>query len=556
MAEIKIYRSETQRVTPGTQPLALRAPDLSGPGVASMEIGNFLTEVGKVRGDLAATAEADAALKGYQTDLLGVTREARRQKPKDAEAYYLRESAAAYKKHAGPLGKLAGSMFAKPAGQSGLSSRSSFYKENDARLQSVAIASSDGIAQSYMPIVTNIGADEQSRFDAFEGAQWQYQDQYGKGYIDAETNIANQRDYAENALESILRQHMLRGKNDDDWDPSGVMDRFLAGTLGDNVADELAKLIKPEDLIKITDAAMDQAVSMETEVRKAAAEDDRADKKRNDRLFATIFSAAKTPEGKQKAMDAYLELKGWRGFETLADRDNAEKMLGYLGFSEFATDEVASDTFRTSKQGSSRSALMSLEALHSKRTLTHAAVNNMAGRLTEAAFKAWHAKVDAEHSEEFTQMKYHIDTAFDFIKNQDVGDDFEKKHTLFAYTTALGRLEEYERDNPHATSMQLREKAQQFIKEGKQTLTDAAQLDWDYALTLTDHTGMGIKTVLQPITGDPKYTNGGTPMQRADHYIAGLGEDTGMELGVALEAKRKILFYQRWNVDMTKGLPQ
>lgn len=558
MATIKVFRSETQRVTPQTQALGLRAPDLGIVGRAVSQLGEVVGKIGEVRGDMAATAEASAALLGYQTDLGAATREARRQKPKDAEAYYLQKSTEAYRRHSGNLSKLAGSMFAKPAGQARLSSRSSFFKENDARLESVAIASGDQLAQSYMPILTNLGADDTSRLAAYEGAQWQYQDLFAKGYINAETNIENQRKYAENALESILRKHMMLGKDGDDWDPSGVMDRFLAGTLGDNVADQLATLIKPEDLTKITDDAMDQAISMETEVRKAAVQADKEAKKNNDRMFATIFSATATPEGRQKAMESYKELEKVNGFETLADRENAEKMLGYLGYSEFATDDVNPDAFRTSKQGSSRSALASLESLHSKRLLSHAAVNNLASRLTESAFKSWHAKVDAEHTEEFNQMRTAIDTAFDLIRHRDVTDDasFEKQQALFAYTTALRSLEEWERDNPQATSMQIRNKAIEVIAEGRKTLAEAAQLKWDERMAQPSYTEFSDAAVLAPILNNPRYKDGGTAEQRVDHYIANLSPDNITGLGAARTLKKDMLFFKRWGVDMNKGLPK
>ena len=483
---------------------------------------------------------------------MNITRASRRQKAEDAEAYYNREAGAAYKKHGSPLGGYAGSLFAKPAGQARLASRSSFYKENDARLASIAVATGNEFAQSYMPFVTDITAKDDVRYDAFEAAQFEYQTQFAKGYIDAETNIANQRAYAENALASVLRKHMLVGKGGDNWNPSGVVDEFLAGTLGDNVAAQLATLVKPEDLIKITDAAMDQAVSMETEIRKASTAFDKAAKKENKKLFAQIFSGQKGAEGLAEVTDAYNKLVADRGFESLADRENAEKMLGYLGHPDFQSEEVSADSFRTSKQGSSRRALSGLEALHAKRLLTHDAVNSRADQLTESAFKSWHAKVDQEHSEEFTQMKDAMDTAFDFIKNQDVGDDFEKKETMFAYTTALRILEEYERDNPGATSMQIRAKAKEAIEEGKKSLTAAAQLKWAQDMTAPIFGSViTMRSVVAPIPGKP----GATADQRIGYLISQLKPTEDMKKSEALVQKQKLRWFHRWGVDTTRGLP-
>jgi hypothetical protein len=196
--------------------------------------------------------------------------------------------------------------------------------------------------------------------------------------------------------------------------------------------------------------------------------------------------------------------------------------------------------------------LSGLEALHAKRLLSHDAVNSQAGQLTEAAFKSWHAKVDQEHSEEFNQQKDAMDTAFDLIKNQDVGDDFEKKETMFAYTTALRILEDYESANPDATSMQIRAKAKEAVEEGKKSLTDAAQLKWAQEMTAPIFGSVTtMRSIMAPIPGKP----GATADQRIGYFIGQLKSTEEMKRSEALVQKQKLRWFHRWGVDTTRGLP-
>ena len=209
MAEIKIYRSETQRVTPQTQALGLRAPDLGIVGRAVSQFGQALGSAGEERAKLAAATKASQQHKLYRRDMLDIERAAKKMNPADSEGYYTQAAEASYNKHYGNLPtKYSKALFADPAGETRFNSRSKFFKENDARLILAGRAASDEEAQNYSRQASDLTGTATNRMISLDKMFGKIDDQENNGWINPVDASKRRNALAKDTLKNILTRKM------------------------------------------------------------------------------------------------------------------------------------------------------------------------------------------------------------------------------------------------------------------------------------------------------------------------------------------------------------
>ena len=538
MAEIKIYRSETQRVTPQTQALGLRAPDLGIVGRAVSQFGQALGVAGEQRAKINAAAKATAAHKSYRDDMLNVEREARKLKPENAEAYYLLHSKNAYNKANNSLSSTyAKSLYATQAGQTSYTSRAKFYKEHDARLVSTAVANADVNASGFADIAGDLVLSAADRWKGAKSAVNEYVKLSETGAISPEKAVELQQAWSGATLERILRSHMM-GATGKTGGAVAIIQKFKAGVLPDPVANKLAGAVDKDELTKIEIRMELAAHRIETYKR----QEKNSEEKQAKKDIAIVTGKFYTAPDLRAAQTYYKTLMDLGGFDSKAQIDNAQDFLGDLGDTRFA-DKADETVFRTSDQGSKDSALGSLYADDLNNTMTIAKVLAQKGNLTEPVFRSMLQKVITEHSDGMVKAKRIMASKFKFTENMNEGDSFEKEQSRTAYFRAVTKLEQWEITNSAATYEDVVGKGNKLVEEEMGVLVN--DLTGEFVRNVSNRNDWG--EVLAPVPGKPTVMDA---MERAKLFLAANGDHT-RKRGWAMRVMKTLKEMRDFGVDIT-----
>ena len=521
MAEIKIFRSQTARVTPQTQPLSLRAPDQSVVGRAVAQLGEVVGRIGEERAQINAASKATAAHTGFQKSLLNLEREAdgvqRLRTGKfvplgDAETHYTANSQRLYDKWNNSLtSSYAKSLFAKAAGPTSYNSRGKFFKAYDAKLISAAVADAHFKADGHAATASDLGLSYERRYDATKQAVFGFAELAERGIINTADAVKAQRTWAASALETILRRHM-EGNRGRFGGATDIVDRFKNGTLKDGVVYKLAKAVGQKGLTAITIRMEKASHTIDTHKRQ---ESDRAEKLAKRGIAIDTGRLYSAPDLKT-AKKYYESLLTEGGFDSKAKIDNAQEFLGDLGDTRFA-DKADETVFRTSTQGSKESALTALSADDLNNRLTHARVIAQKGNLTEPVYRSWLAKVVTEHSDGMVKAKRIMVSKFKFTENMNEKETFEETQSRAAYYRAVNKLEKWEIANPAATYQDVVAEGNKLKEEEIGVLVKDLQAEFARNLSRKDW-----GEVLAPIPDRPEMN----ALKRAKLFLANNGKDT------------------------------
>jgi hypothetical protein len=535
MAEIKIFRAQTERGLTSGQPLALKAPDLGVVGRAVSQFGEALGNIGEERAKIGAAAKATAAHTTYRNEMLGVERAARGLKPEDAEAYYKLHSKNAYDKANNSLpSSYAKSLYATQAGQTAYTSRAKFYKEHDARLISTALATGDINAAEFADKAADIALSNSDRWTAAESAFDEYTKLAENGAMTPEAALKAQMAWSGSTLERILRTRM-EGARSKKGGAVGLIQKFKKGELGDELADAFAKAVGDDELIKITARMELAAHRIETHKRQAYSHAQKLAKDDNAQDTSGLYSTVDL----KTARAAYNRLMLFNGFGSKSDIENAQEWLGELGDPEFA-DKAGATQFRTSSEGSDGDALDRLFEADRTNTLTPQKVAQEKSKLTETRYHHWMQQVGKEHSEGVETVKKIMNARFRYTRYQN-SDNLEKEQTRAAYSNAIEQLHRWVTKNPQATHAEILTKGDELIDVERAKFTKMLRAEF---LRNYEHRGSWRK-----VLGD---ASSGTmdAMARIDLFLAQNGDD---KLGIktALFLKKKLNFYKDFDVNMT-----
>jgi hypothetical protein len=519
MAEIKIFRSQTARVTPQTQPLSLRAPDQGVVGRAVSQLGEVVGRIGEERAQINAASKATAAHTGFQKSLLNLEREAdgvqklRTGKfvPLDeAETHYTANSQRLYDKWNNSLtSTYAKSLFAKAAGPTSYNSRGKFFKAYDVKLISAAVADAHFKADGHAATASDLGLSYERRYDATKQAVFGFAELAERGIINTADAVKAQRTWAASALETTLRRHM-EGNRGGKGGATAIVEQFKDGTLDDRLVDKLAKAVGQKGMIAITTRMERSAHYIDTHKRQKA---DRAEKLAKRAIAIDTGRFYSAPDLKT-ATKYYESLLTQGGFDSKAEIENAQEWLGILGDTRFA-DKADETVFRTSTQGSKDSALTSLFADDLNNRMTHARVIAQKGNLTEPVFRTMMQKVITEHSDGMVKAKRIMVSKFKFTENMNEQDTFEETQSRAAYYRALNKLEKWEIANPAATYQDVVAEGNKLIEEEIGVLVKDLQAEFARNLSRKDW-----GEVLAPVPGKPTVMNA---MERAKLFLAANG---------------------------------
>ena len=547
MAEIKIFRSQTERGTPQTQPLSLRAPDQGVVGRAVAQLGEVVGRIGEERAQINAASKATAAHAGFQKSLLNLRREADGVKRlrtgkfvplHDAETHYTANSQRLYDKWNNSLtSSYAKSLFAKAAGPTSYNSRGKFFAAYDAKLISSAVSDAHLKADGHAATASDLSLDFKDRYHAAKQAAIGFADLAERGIINTEDALKAQRAWAASALETILRRHM-EGNRGEKGGATAIVEQFKDGTLDDQLVPKLAKAVGQKGMIPITTRMEKSAHYIDTHKRQKA---DRAEKlaKRDIKVVTGKFYTAADLD---EAQTFYKTLIDLGGFDSKAKIDNAQEFLGDLGDTRFA-DKADETVFRTSTQGSKESALTALSADDLNNRLTHARVIAQKGNLTEPVYRSWLAKVVTEHSDGMVKAKRIMAAKFKFTENMNEGDSFEKEQSRTAYFRAVTKLEQWEITNSAATYEDVVGKGNKLVEEEMGVLVN--DLTGEFVRNVSNRNDWG--EVLAPVPGKPTVMDA---MERAKLFLAANGDHT-RKRGWAMRVMKTLKEMRDFGVDIT-----
>ena len=544
MAEIKIYRSETQRNLPQGTPLSLQAPDQGIVGRAASQFGEVLGAIGEERVKIGAASKASAAHRSYRNVMLGVERDARKLKPEDAEKFYTQSSKNAYDRAASSLtSTYAKTIFAKPAGITAYTSRSKFYKENDARLISTAIATGAVEASVSADIVSDLAASHEDRVLSIRRAFEEFDKLAETGAISREDAAKRQGDWAGSTLERTLRAHMLKSSS-----PVDVVDRFKKGTLGDETAKFLSGLVDDDELTKIEIRMEKAAHRIETRSRQEEAADVKKVAADNKRLLGELYGVDEHMQGGEdaallQAKNAYQSLIAGGGFASKSAIENAQEWLGSLGDPRFQEAADAAP-YRDAAMGSAQASVDRLWIAERDNKLTQAMVTKEKSGLTAADYKIWKGKVETEREKGLTDAIKLFDARFKFTRNMNQGDTLETEQSKAAYYMSVEELRDWKRLNPAVTYLQTMEKGQAIMQQ--RTVELQGELREEFLMTLAYSKRW--KEFLAPVVGG-NHAGTTNALTRAKVFVVQNKDSTVVKTAIA--AIKQMKQWDSFGVDLT-----